>query len=322
VAVSYDRPYDSETGAGQFFVREVAAVRFLEREGYPVSYTTIDSIDGAPGQVRGARVLLDVGHSEYWSRRARDAFLGARESGASLIFMSSDTMAWGVRFEPAGAASSEAGARGHVMVAYKEHAAEDPALARRATGPPTGLFPLGGADLVGSAYDGCVTPRRPGPGPPVYRYYAWSPTPNLQPAWLFAGTDITARTRIPGVVGYELDERTPAAPAGTAVVGGSEGAAGTAALGGGAGTAAAGGAVGASCMPESEPSPARGRIAQSTIYTAPSGALVFATGTLGWEYALSPVPQASPDVPRAPDPRVVAMTRNLLARALGTASPR
>jgi hypothetical protein len=44
---------------------------------------------------------------------------------------------------------------------------------------------------------------------------------------------------------------------------------------------------------------------------------VFATGTLGWLYGLYPVPQASPDVPRAPDARVVAMTRNVLARALG-----
>jgi len=70
-------------------------------------------------------------------------------------------------------------------------------------------------------------------------------------------------------------------------------------------------------MPIGEPAPARGTIAQSTLYTARSGAFVFATGTLGWEYALEVVPQASPDVPRAPDPRVVALTRNLLTRALG-----
>jgi hypothetical protein len=60
----------------------------------------------------------------------------------------------------------------------------------------------------------------------------------------------------------------------------------------------------------------RGTVAQSTLYQARSGALVFATGTLGWEYGLSPVPQASPDAPRAPDPRVVAMTRNLLDHVL------
>ncbi len=49
VEVSYDRPYDSQTGAGQFFIREVAMVRFLERYGYPAAYTTIESIDGEPG---------------------------------------------------------------------------------------------------------------------------------------------------------------------------------------------------------------------------------------------------------------------------------
>jgi hypothetical protein len=72
-------------------------------------------------------------------------------------------------------------------------------------------------------------------------------------------------------------------------------------------------------MPETEPSPIRGTAAETTLYSARSGALVFATGTLGWEYALSPVPQASPDAPPAPDPRVVALTRNVLARALARA---
>ncbi|MBV9417045.1 MAG: hypothetical protein JO363_18820, partial [Solirubrobacterales bacterium] len=35
--VSYQRPYDSITRAGQFFARDVAMVWFLERYGYPVS---------------------------------------------------------------------------------------------------------------------------------------------------------------------------------------------------------------------------------------------------------------------------------------------
>ncbi len=291
VAVSYDRPYDSQTGAGQFFVREVAAVRFLERYGYPVSYTTSEAIDRAPGQVAGARAVIDVGHSEYWSAREERAFAHARDSGTSLIFVSSDTLAWRVRFAAATRASSEAGAPDHVIIAYKEHAARDPVR-----GVPTGLFPAGGAALTGSAYDGCITPRVRQPGPPVYRYFAWSPTPSLQPGWLFAGTGVSVSTRIPGIVGYELDERTAATPAGTRLIG--------------TGTA------GASCQSAGEPAPARGTAAETTLYTARSGALVFATGTLGWVYGLSPVPQASPDAPRAPDPRVVAITRNLLARVL------
>lgn len=295
VEVSYDRPYDSQTGAGQFFIREVAMVRFLERYGYPVSYTTIAAIDQQPEQVRGVRGLLDVGHSEYWSQRAARAFAGARDSGTSLIFLSSDTMAWRVRLAPATGASSQAGEADHVIVAYKQEARRDPDRAQ-----PSGLFPLGGAGLVGSAYNGCITPRVPQPGPPVYRYYAWVPAPALRPAWLFAGSGVSAATRIPGIVGYELDQRTLASPPGTRVIGG-------------------GSPV--RCLPEDEPSPVRGGLAQSTLYTAPSGALVFASGTLGWGYGLSPVPQASPDAPRRPDRRVVAITRNLLARVLAPARP-
>jgi hypothetical protein len=290
VEVSYDRPYDSQTGAGQFFIREVAAVRFLERYGYPVGYTTGDSLDGDPLEARGARALIDVGHSEYWSAGEERAFESARERGTSLLFLSSDTSAWRVRFAAATRASSQAGERDHRIIAYKELAALDPDR-----GAPSGPFPLGGAPLVGSAYDGCITPRVAQSGPPVYRYYSWRPSPGLKPAWLFAGSGITASSSIPGIVGYELDERTPSTPPGTTVVGSGAGA----------------------CMPESEPSPVHGSLAESTLYTAPSGALVFATGTLGWEYALSPVPQASPDAPIAADPRVVAMTRNLIARVLG-----
>jgi hypothetical protein len=37
---------------------------------------------------------------------------------------------------------------------------------------------------------------------------------------------------------------------------------------------------------------------------------------MGWELGLEPVPSASPDAPLAPDPRVVAMTRNVIARVL------
>jgi len=110
-----------------------------------------------------------------------------------------------------------------------------------------------------------------------------------------SASGVSASTSIPGIVGYELDERTPATPPGTQLIG--------------VGT-------GVPCGSEDEPSPARGTLAQTTLYTARSGALVFATGTLGWLYALSPVPQASPDVPLAPDPRIVRITRNLLARAL------
>ena len=292
VEVSYDRPYDSVTGAGQFFARDIAMVWFLERYRYPVSYTTSESVDVDPGQLTGHRALLDFGHSEYWSERQLQAFARARDRGTNLLFLSSDTMAWKVRYAPATRAASQPGRPAETIVAYKEFAALDPDRAER-----TGRFPDGGASLIGSAYLGCITPRLLVPGPPIYRYYAWAPAPGLHPRWLFAHTGITPSTQIPGIVGYELDMRAPTSPSRTVTVGSGPGA----------------------CMePErGEPTPRFGQnLAQTTLYRARSGALVFSSGTLGWELGLEPVPSASPYVPRAPDPRVVAMTRNLLAEVL------
>ncbi len=291
VEVSYDRPYASVTGAGQFFARDVAMVRFLERYGYPVSYTTSESVDEDPGELAGHRAVIDFGHSEYWSERQADAFAQARNRGTDLLFLGSDTMAWRVRYARASRAASQAGERDHTIIAYKEFAVLDPDHAE-----PTGAFPSGGAALTGSAYLGCITPRVRGLGPPAYLYSPWSAQPGLKPSWLFAHTGVKPSTRIPGIVGYEVDTRTPASPRGTEVIGS--------------------GATPCMGTEAGEPSPGRAGAAETTMYTARSGALVFTTGTLGWELGLEPVRSASPDVPAAPNAHLVAMTRNLLAHVL------
>ena len=179
-------------------------VRFLERYGYPVSYTTIESIDGDPAQVRGARALMDVGHSEYWSARRRAGVRAARANAARACCSSAPTRWPGAcASRAATAASSQAGEPDHGIVAYKESPRSDPDRAQ-----PTGLFPLGGAPLVGSAYDGCITPARRrarAAGLPLLR--RGRPSPGLQPRWLFAGTGITRRDEHP------RDRRLRARPA-------------------------------------------------------------------------------------------------------------
>jgi hypothetical protein len=247
--------------------------------------------------VVGHRAAIDFGHSEYWSAHEAAAFAHARDAGTSLLFLSSDTLAWRVRFARASAASSEAGHPDHAIVAYKDRAALD-----RDRSQPTGVFPGRGAPLTGSAYVGCITPRLALRGPPTYSYYAWRPARNPRPRWLVRRTGIAPSTRIPGIVGYELDMRVRSSPRGMHVVG--------------SGTA--------SCMPPDahDPRPGPGQdLAQTTLYTARSGALVFSSGTLGWELGLEPVRNASPDAPRAPDRRLVALTRNLLAHVLNAARP-
>jgi hypothetical protein len=291
-AVSYDRPYDSLNGAGQFFARDVAMVRFLERYGYPVSYTTSESVDADPAQLLHPRALLDIGHSEYWSVRQERGFARALRSGTSLLFFSSDLLAEPIRYGRAGALGARA--RGPTIVAQGGLAAGRGGVARG------DRFRRRSAALTGSAYLGCITPRLPGPGPPTYHYYSWSPAPDLKPAWLFRDTGIRRDTTIRGIVGYELDARTSASPRTTRVIGGGS----------------------APCMSAGAFSSrdsvlaAGGNTAQSTLYMTRSGAIVFNTGTLGWELGLEPVPNASPDAPRAPDRRLVALTRNLLRHVL------
>jgi len=295
VEVSYQRPYDSDTGAGQFFARDVAMIRFLERYGYPVSYTTSESVDADPEQLAGHKALIDFGHSEYWSEKQAAAFAHARNDGTSLVFLGSDTLAWRVRYARASRGAGDRGAPDQTIVAYKQFAALDPDRKTR----PTGAFPNGGASLTGSAYLGCITPRLRELGPPAYYYYPWLPKPGLRPSWLYAHTRMTSATEVFGIVGYELDASTAATPHDTQVVG----------------------AGYAPCMgvEAGEPHPGRGDdLAQTTIYTEPSGAIVFNSGTLGWELGLEPVPSASPDAPRKPNPFVVAMTRNVLAHVLGS----
>ena len=281
VAVSYARPYDSVTGAGQFFARDVAMVRFLERHVAPVSYTSSEGVQADPGQLDHARVVLDFGHSEYWSSEQASAFAAARDRGVSLLFLSSDTMAWRVRFTDA-----------QTIVAYKEHATLDPDRAS-----PTGGFGARAAAITGSRFLGCILARVPQPGPPTYVLAPWHPAAALRPGWLFAGTGLTAGSTIPGVLGYELDTTGVGTPAGAITVGGGS----------------------APCMSvdagEPAPPPGPGR-ASSTLYTARSGAFVFASGTLSWELGLEPVPSASPQAPRAPQPALVRMTLNLIGHAL------
>ena len=288
-AVSYARPYDSLTGAGQFFARDVAMVRFLERYGYPVSYTSSESVDAEPAQVLGHRAVLDIGHSEYWSARQRRAFARALQTGTSLLFFSSDLLAEPVRFaHPTGAGDAP------TIIAEGGAAAGAGGLARG------DRFRRLSAALTGSAYLGCITPRLPGTGPPTYRYYGWSPAPTLQPGWLFRHTGMRRDSTLPGIVGYELDARTPASPPGAQVIGGGS----------------------APCMAPTRTDPGEALLgtgageAQTTLYTARSGAIVFNTGTLGWELGLQPVPSASPSAPRRPERQLVALTRNLLAYVL------
>ena len=96
--VSFNRPYDNATTLFQW---EYDRVRFLERQGYDVSYQTDVDTDLDPGSLLTHRLDIVSGHDEYWSPTMRDAYEAARGAGINLAFLGADIGNWQMRYASA-----------------------------------------------------------------------------------------------------------------------------------------------------------------------------------------------------------------------------
>jgi hypothetical protein len=118
--VSFDRPYYPNGGLMLFGFSEANMLRWMEKQGYDVSYTT--DIDLNHGLLTNHKLLVIPGHDEYWSTAMRLNVTAARDAGVSLAFFSANNMYWHVRME-----DSPLG-RDRIVVCYR-HAALDPITA-------------------------------------------------------------------------------------------------------------------------------------------------------------------------------------------------
>jgi Domain of unknown function (DUF4082)/Bacterial Ig-like domain/Bacterial Ig domain/PA14 domain/Secretion system C-terminal sorting domain len=117
--VSYNRPFYTRSGGGGggamedwLFNAEYPMIRWLERNGYHVSYTTDADMDSLAEIITPLKhkVLLSVGHDEYWSAKMRSAFSNARNAGVHLAFFSGNEVYWKTRW----------GNNHRTLVCYKE----------------------------------------------------------------------------------------------------------------------------------------------------------------------------------------------------------
>src|SRR4051794_17523973 len=123
--VSYNRPFRTRVDSmhGIDFIKdwvlnaEYPMVRFLERNGYDVSYSTGVDTDRAGALLLTHKVFLSVGHDEYWSSRQRTNVEVARNAGIHLAFFSGNEVYWKMRWESSidGAETSH-----RTLVCYKE----------------------------------------------------------------------------------------------------------------------------------------------------------------------------------------------------------
>lgn len=298
--VSFDRPYWRGDGSSDFLSYEINMVRWLEREGLDVTYATDTDLDERPGMLLNHKAILIVGHSEYWSWRMRTNLERARDRGVSLGFFAGNSVYWQVRY--AANAESEPDRR---LIAYKEDASHldpyatgnDKSKGRYETGYWSDLesWKVHYTDLVNrpeEALIGTETERNgnccAGQAKAIGDITVTDPAG--WPAWLSQGTGLYAGAVLPDTLGYEVDAVHGHQPVNTAIVARSRF---------------------PKTLPESEQTPAN-----VTVYTAPSGAVVFAAGSIDWDLGLDDFGRS-----RAVVPWVQQLTRNFLDRALQTASP-
>ncbi|GAB4101101.1 hypothetical protein GCM10028790_01190 [Micromonospora taraxaci] len=101
--VSYNRPFStrgSSNGRDFLFSNEYPMIRFLERNGYDVSYTTDIDTDRRGDLIKNHDVFLSVGHDEYWSGPERANVEAARDAGVNLAFFSGNEVYWRTRLAP------------------------------------------------------------------------------------------------------------------------------------------------------------------------------------------------------------------------------
>ena len=92
-------------------------VRWLEANGYNVSYFTGVDSDRSGPKILEHKVFVSSGHDEYWSGPQRANVEAARDAGVHLAFFSGNEMYWKTRWE---SSIDGSGTPYRTLVSYKE----------------------------------------------------------------------------------------------------------------------------------------------------------------------------------------------------------
>jgi hypothetical protein len=265
--VSFDRPFDPQdsNGAGHFFFYEYPWLKWAESQGYDMTYITNLDTDTNVNPLTNHKAFLSIGHDEYWTKGMRDNVTAAMNLGVNLGFFSANSVYWQIRLEP-----NVAGTPNRIEAGYKGFA-----LSSARPGPDPFFCP--------------ATPCAPGTDNTRVTTY-WRDWPVNQPEqlllgvmfgdvaselpyvvqssshWIYTGTGLSNGSRVNGIVGYEYDRVF------SSYVDGNSGA-----------TISLTPQPGLTILSQS---PVGSSFANSTIYTAASGARVFASGTIEWSSGL------------------------------------
>ncbi len=112
--VSFDRPISS-----QFYNWEQPLVAWAEKNGIKIDYAVNSDLEFRPELLKQYRLVLSVGHDEYWSAPMRDNLEAYIAGGGNVAFFSGNTCCWQVRSED----------KGRALTCYKQWYNVDPLFA-------------------------------------------------------------------------------------------------------------------------------------------------------------------------------------------------
>ncbi len=255
VKVSFDRPYLDGVGSGQVLTFEANSIHWLERQGYDLSYISNVDLHEDPGQLLHHRAYLSLGHDEYWTKEMRDGVERARNTGVGLAFLGADAAYWQMRFEPDGAGTPDRRIVCYKVATVNNDLARDPFYGKdntRVTArwrDPALARPENA--LIGIMYSGVIHRQQGFP----WRVSSQAQTPLLDGTGLQRGQEYGCE-----LVGYEWDSvfTNGASPASLQIL-----------------------ATSKTRQENYTPD-----TSNTTYYIAPSGAMVFATGSINWALAL------------------------------------
>ena len=288
VKVSFDRPGGVELSSYRLGY-EYYLLQWLEKENYDVQYVTDVDVHGNAALLLNRKGAISAGHDEYWTKEMRDAWEAARTAGTNLAFIGANIAYWQIRLE-----ASAAGAANRVVVGYKDignfetnpitnrlindrySAGEIPlnshldplALTdptRNTTTFRTLATPRPEQTLIGVQYTSFITSSTVWEQPYVVQNAA---------SWVYSGTGFTNCNQVTHIAGYEIDRLFPASiysqPISITYT-----------------TLAQSPFVNTVGASNNLTTSVANDVHQAAIYRAPSGAWVFAAGTLNWSYALA-----------------------------------
>jgi hypothetical protein len=298
--VSYNRPYNTrgiELQSGPqdwIFGAEYPAIRWLEQNGYNLSYATGVDADRDAASLLAYKILLSVGHDEYWSAGQRANVEAARDAGVHLAFFSGNECYWKIRWEP----STDVSATPYrTMVCYKESRANakiDPSLVWTGSWRDPRFSPPGDGGRPENGLTGTIFQVDSYRLDTITIPYAYSRLRFWRNTTIASLTPGQTGSLVTGYLGYEWDEDRDngARPAGLIDLSLSTVNVNTYLRDYGT-------TVGT-----------KDAVHSLTLYRAPSGALVFGAGTVYWAWGLDP---NHDNEPTPADPIVQQVTVNLFA---------